>query len=964
MKNFLRLFRRMALCAAVACPLAVSCDMYDDTEIRDQLDMIINKFYELEQKMNAEINALKDMLEGKLLISGVQTNTATGVTTVTLSNKKELNLLPKTDLSSTVTYITSGGVDYWAYIDGDGKKQYFLNDKEEAIPVVSEMPEVITRDDDTYLVIGGREYPLSGNSVFSDYELITNELTGEVYAVTFTFGENMSFTVTVDGAAGFMFIKNEGWTQEPVSEQYVPSGMSAKVQYQAYGVVDYLLQVPDGWRVKAYEDQFLGNGFDITAPSAEHVASGIAADEGELKVVAVLEGGKAMIAKLDLTTKPFKEFSVSFGKANVKMNNGLYKYVYGVCEASVYDEDTIFAKAVECMDLYDYPAGYGVTFYDLEDEPLSNIAQADLSSGGEFVFWAIPAIYDEQTSEYSLMKGTILTETVKYVTAKMEVTGQSARDADVDIEVKGAESYYFGLTPKVDFFVEDVVYRLNMADYYTPKTELAYSGSVFSFAGITSAPSTEYVAWLAVAEAGKTYAAEDVLLYEFATVNYQPGSAVKVSAEVAETSFDVTASLSAPQADMVYYAFMTASEAKKYVDDAARAAYLFQSGTYAAAAEVADIKASDYVAKMSPEMSLVLIALATDTAGKYSKVLVRECATAPLQYNDLKVGVEMGLNTPEEVKLNVSVTGGKAVGYLYWIGKTTENTWYSLNYLGGKAETAQQYMYLNPTASRLTSVMTKYPVTDGVISIKDHTPGLQYVIVIMAKDESGLYSKAAELKFKPNSRNIGTVVLDSDPKWAAAKPSIEWVEERFTPQVGMMPGSYAFKITLPVNYTAYVLTATDEYFTMGNEEAEPISVEEKILTVIDWTDKSRDSDRVTDLALYEEKGYPYGHEFYHFHHVDPNFGSAVVWASKEVHDSNCQCVEKEVEQTTWDGKTFIRKHVLTFNDGKPMEFAQYQAIADKNKVVDRVFVVLQDLDGNCYQTYEWDVPFELFANAK
>ena len=424
MKNFKTLFkslRKLALFAVLACPVAVSCTTmqeYDDSEIKEQIEIIINKIYELEQKMNSEIQALKDMLAGKLLITSVKTDSQTGVTTVNLSNGTSFELLPEKDLKSFVTYITgSDGVAYWAYIDENGKKQYFLDENGEAVPVLAEIPEVVVKDGDTWIVVGGVEYPLAGNSVFSDYELIKDELTGEVYAVTFTFGEDMSFTVSVDGAAGFFFVKPSGWSTVAISDYFVSAGLTERVQVDARGVVDYVLQIPDGWRVKEYKDVFMGSlYFDITAPTKELIESGVAAPEGDLKVVAVLEGGKATVAKLYLSTDPFKEFSVSVGKASVKMYNGLQKFVYGVCEASRYNEASIFKTAVGLLDAYEYPAGYGVSDFDLEGVSLSEIAGKQLTAGSQYIFWAIPALYysTDDESGYYLKEGTAVYEVVTY----------------------------------------------------------------------------------------------------------------------------------------------------------------------------------------------------------------------------------------------------------------------------------------------------------------------------------------------------------------------------------------------------------------------------------------------------------------------------------------------------------------------------------------------------------------------
>ena len=220
-------FAKVALAVLLASPLAVSC--YDDSALQEQIDILVDKVFALEEKLNAELSALKSMLTGQLFISKVTRNAANGEVTIILSDGNELKLLPPTDLQSTVTYITIGGVDYWAYIDAEGKKTLFKNEKGEGIPVASELPEVVVKDGESYLRIGGVDYPLSGNSVFSDYELITDELSGEIYAVTFTFGEDMTFTVTVDGACGFHFVKPSGWSTVTVKVMSSP-----KVNVTAY----------------------------------------------------------------------------------------------------------------------------------------------------------------------------------------------------------------------------------------------------------------------------------------------------------------------------------------------------------------------------------------------------------------------------------------------------------------------------------------------------------------------------------------------------------------------------------------------------------------------------------------------------------------------------------------------------------------------------------------------------------
>ena len=977
MKTFNKISKlalKVACLAALAGPFMVSSctetiieehyyeNNYDDSDIWEQLNALIGKVYDLEQKMNSELKTLKDLLKGKIFIIDVKNDVSTGLTLVELSNGETLVLFPEKDMKSYVTYITlSDGVSYWAYIDENGNKQLFLDENGEAVPVYGNTPEVVVKDGDTYLVISGVEYPLSGNSVFSDYELVTDELTGEVYAVTFTFGEGMSFTVTVDGAAGFHFVRPAGWSTVIISDYFVPVGTTERIQIDARGVVDYVLQIPDGWRVKEYQDPYMGSMyFDVTAPSAELINSGVAAADGDLKVVAVLEGGKATVSKLYLSTEPFKEFSVSLAGANVQMYNGLQKFIYGICLESEYDEASLIETAESLLTAYDYPAGFGVSDIDFKDLSLEEIAGEALVPGQKYVFWAIPALYyqTDEDAGYYVKEGTFQKVPFKYASLSFEIGRESFRDAELMMEAKGVEGYYTEVLPKSDFLLEDVLFYLNNG-FYEERTEpMSYTGSVFSFAVVYPEPATEYVAWIAVAEDGKTYTEGDVIVREFSTLNLTPGSDVKVQAVLEPAATNVTAIFEAPGAENIYYAFVTTTEAKKHADEASKANYLFENGRYTS--EVAGVaESSDFNIKLKPETDVLFWAVATDAEGKYGEVLVMEGKTTPIKYNDLTVEISLAHNEPDDVQLNISTKGGEAVEYLYWIGKTADNTWKSPNYLGGSAETAQVYMYLNPTHTRFSDIANKYPVADGRIKMTDLAYGTNYVIVAMAKDASGLYSKATEFRFVPRAVGLGTVVTSDNPEWEKARPTIEWLRHRFIQSSGTLSGSYGFNITIPEGYSAYVLAGTDSYLNDGDETAE-LSVDDKIITIIQYVDRPRD----WHLTVSEDWVWPHiGYEHYHSHHGAPLWGNSVIWLSEEYHDARCACGGSYVEIREMQGHEVEVTHLININDGNPIEFRQPQAIASTQEVIDKVFVVCQDIDGNCYEPFVIDVPVEYFQNA-
>ena len=952
--------------ACMAVPAAVSC--FDPSGLQEQIDMLVDKVYELEEKLNNELDALKSMIEGNAMISSVIVS-AEGVTTIKLTTGAEFQLYPKQDMQSFITYmqasINGENVDCWAYIDEKGVKRYMRDAEGNPIPVAAETPKVVEIDGETYLVIGGVQYPLSGNSVFSDYELITDELTGEVYAVTFTFGEGMSFTVTVDGACGFSFVTTSGGFGQTliIKDYFVSYGLTEKVQIDPRGVVDYVLQVPDGWRVKEVEDVYMGTKyFAITAPSKEHVLSGVAEAEGDLKVVAVLEGGKATVSRLYLTTSPFTTFEVSLGNLNAKMYNGLQKFVYGVALKSQFDEGAVFSVAEGLLTEYSYPAGYGVTSEDLS-ATVAEVLGAEPVAGEEYVFWALPALYYETMDDagYYVDANTFVTKEFKYSSVEVEVSDIRFRDAKLTMEIAGADAYYMELLPATEFLLEDVLYCLNNRYYDPIATPMSYNGSIFELTGVEAAPATAYVAWVALAEDGKTYSEADVVVCEFSTLKLEAGASVKVVAgEQNVTALDVVVPLTAEGAESIYYSFMTKSSANSYADDEAKATYLFEKGASVKNTSV-EARLTDFISKTKPATAYVMMAVASDKDGKYGEVLTLDVATSEITYNDITVNVELIANDPGNVVLGVSAKD--AVDFIYWVGRTADNTWKSTNYLGGKLETAEAYMYLNSDNYKITSVMEKYPLVDGKITLTDLTVDVDYVIVAMAKDAKGVFSHGTMLKFVPNPVALGNVITKEDPKWEAARPTVTWLTDKFQPSTGMMSGQYGCTVLLPENMTGYVLLATDNALC-ESDVAYELEREAKMIKVMVEADHRRDSD-LPDPSIDPEEWpnymWPDGSIFFHHEHGHPLFGYGIIWANREVHQALCGGDHEGVKPGKANGKDIEVTHVLLFNDGNPIEFRQPSAIASTEEVVDKVYIVLQDLDGNCYETYVYDVPIEYYT---
>ena len=955
---------------AVACPMLASCQ-YDDSELWEQINDLAIRVHALEQKLNNEFEALSDMVKKSVTITSCEIQ-SDSTYKITLSTGVEFIADPKPDveLKSVVTYMNLGGVNYWAYYKADGSRELILNEAGERIPVETETPKVVTREDESFLVVGGVEYPLSGNSVFSNYEIIQDEMTGEIYAVKFAFGEDMSFTVTVDGAQGFWFVQQAGFYTSILSDYFVAAGMTERVQLSMIGVMDYVLQVPDGWRVKEFVDELVGvTYFDITAPTTEQVNSGDAVAEGNLKAMVVLEGGKATVAKLHLSSTPFSRIGVSLNKAYITAYPGLQKFVYGLAPKDALDEAAVCATASDIIEGGDVPAGYGYADgSNVVGEELTTLLAQGLTPGAEYVLWALPALLDAETEEFFINEDALATYEFTAYSVAFEVTKENFKGVDVSFSLTGADAYYADLSLKGDFNVAEVVKHLNYG-IYEPLTVTEYAGSAFEFieTDIVASPNTEYVAWVVVAEEGKTvFTEDDVLSISFKVTELAAGGNVKVvAAEPVLEATDITVDLSAAGAEMIFYTFVKYNDIPNYTGKEAE--QLIQKGKIVDGSS-ATVKLSDVITATyrQPETSFGFYAMAVDEDGKYGEAYFAELTTGSIPFNDLKVELELVSNNPGDVVVSVSTASGTADGYIYFIGKADNPTWTSANLLGGTAETAERYIAMKPNDTKLKAIANAYPIVNGQIKMTDLALSTDYVVAVVAKGD-GLTSRATVLKFKTRSVNIGTVVTSDDSKWAAAKPTVEYIPETFYAAAGQMPGAYGFKVTVPSGFTAYVVAGTDSYLNEGDETL-VLSVDEAIQKIIEHVDKPRSNNVTVDPDLWGEKGYPYGFEFYHYEHGNPLFGNAVIWASLEYHDSVCDCggeFDKAIQVTnTEEGDLTVYEHQkLNINDGTPVEFRQPYAMGSVEKVIDKVLVVCQDLNGNCYEMFSFDVPVELFQNA-
>ncbi len=1019
-KTTVKSFVSGLLCLALSAPALMSC--YDDSSLWAEIENLSGRVDDLESKLNGQIQAFNDLVAGgNLMIKSLQKQ-SDGSYVVTLSNGTTFNVLPAgVSVKGLIAYKEVNGVKYWAMYNTNGVLELLTDSSNNYIPVESVVPTVKEKDGKFYLVVGDKEYETgfsadSGFSVITGYELNKDE-SGNVYSVTFTFGEeSLTFTLPVDGYLGFTFRLGTAGNSTVIKDYYVDYGSTGQILAGMDGVVEYVLQVPSGWKVTEEVDELMDETYlNITAPSKAKVQAGEADAEGNLKVVAVVEGGKAMAARLYLTTSPFKTFTATASNAIINIRTGVDKYIYGLSDYP-FDADAVFAEAQALLKANDK----GVATDDL-NMPLSEVRGSALASGSRYVLWAMPAFYDysETSAGYSLKEGTASTYEFTYNNVKVEKVSVTYNDAVVKVDLGGAPAFYGGTALKSDALFDEILTQINNDVIDSYSTPLTYEGSAFKFpvaSVLDPTPETTYVTWVVPAVDGKdSYIKDDIVYVEYTLSGITAGGSVNVSAgtpKVTRTSISVP--LSAEGANSIMYVYMKSNYAGRYSSDKQRADLLLESKD---AKTVHGSSADAIIEKLAPESKMTMFAMAIDKDGKYGKPVSVEAVTDAMKYNSLTVTVTVNETTITSKSAEATITvSGDASDYIWWFGKEESDTFWTSSEMCGKSqETGQQYMALYPDDSNIVKAMNKSSLENGVLEMTELSGDTKYVLMVLAKDDNGDYSKAGFARFKTLAADLGTVVKAGSDTWKAAKNQVKitWHENRFRKAANSnMSAYYAFDISVPKDLTAYILCISDDYFDQNPEIRKET---DKILDIEAQCSRKYDAGVVVEDASgvklcepdwVDDAGATHTGTLlnvYNFYvHGYPTNGFATYFAEGSHGADNC---------TSWENgscynydyalKSITKRHSVDYyieyvkntrgnyckteatvnkvandlfeayypfykdaqpliyvNNGESLYMEQHYAIGtnDSGQVVDDVYVVFIDKSGNYYEPMSFEVP--------
>ncbi|MBE6240702.1 MAG: hypothetical protein E7115_04310 [Bacteroidales bacterium] len=1021
MKRIMKGIAGAVLAVVVSAPVFTSC--YDDTELWDAVEGLDDRVTKLEADLTAQADAMSTLLKDGSTVAKCEKQ-ADGSYLITLSDGTSFKALPQgTDFSSLMTYVEIGGSRYWAVYGPTGEAEVLLDADGKNIPV-SVKVDVTVKDGRYYLVVNGIEYETCYDveDIVQVFESCTphTDASGKVYALTFSFGEGLDVTVSVDGYNGVLFKIENASSMTLVTDYYVPYGTTQTFLIDKEGVIEYAPIAPAGWKVVEREDKQSGNTYlDITAPSRTLVASGAAFASGDLKAVAIVEGGDATITKLTLSADPFRTLDISATRLAVEPYTGVTKYVYGVVAEEDYDEDEVLAK-IEDLLVHggDVPEGYAVA------EKAVNVLVGEILSTGlnpekRYVLFIIPALYDmDAESVYYIDPDMLVTYDFGAILTSISEPVPSLFDADVVVEVIGTDKMWAGTALKTDDLFTNIIYSIQNG-ILDPVTEsLTYSGKASAFPtveaneGVEFTPGTAYVTWFVPFDPEKTeYTEDDIIYKEFKTLSIAQGGSLDVVAGEAEvTSSSITFPLSAEGAEMIYYAYLTEDEGGRLAATEGMDEYKFELLQESESCTI--VKADEAVATVSgliPESTMWLYAVAVDADGKYGKVTCVSATLEKVKFNSLTVSytnVEIG---SDEIEYEISVSGGTPVRYIYWIGTLNDPFWVKCGKTRGNAE---KYMAINPDDEAIARVMRANGdvSADGKIKITGLRLEEDYIMMVLAQDESGLFSKGAYKKVTTLAADLGEVRTEGSDLWNTARSSIvlDWIEESFESAAsqGLM-AQYAFNFSCPQDYTAYVMCASDTYF----EDAGLVKMSQIMIEIENFASRKYDDGRTpmeNGVPLNEPDYYKDGelrqgqmmNVYSYYVHGLPSLGFATYFAPDSHGEGNCIYWDEELgqdvnyqraldhiaehctlapyerradafglsgqEKADW-AQALLEAYlpyyenaepIVLVNDGSPLTIRNPYGtgVNDKGVVPDRVIVMLKDRQGNYFEPMMFEVP--------
>lgn len=809
-------FCRVAVVAMLAMPVTSCFSGYDDSEVRKEIEVLKGELAELEEQFNNEIAALKELLEGKIVVKSIEPK-SDGSIVVTLSNDKSFTVYPKSESvpANLITVIEgTDGLLYWAMYDSKGNATVINDGNGNPIAVVDQTPELRISEDGKSVEVsfdGGATWIPTNTESIADALISNIEV---VYSEWQTDSEGNALPlyciITLNDGAELKVGMNSRLILD-FDSVYVGAGTVAELVAIAEDASDFILTTPKGWSCEVSHDATAGRfKLNFSAPSSAEIKSGEAVGEGVAKFIVVFNNGMSAIASIKLSTTPVY-YSYLMGNIVVTVGGGIEEIVCGLVEAGSFSANVAAENASKYLADRTQKTAYGVSFAETLSATISaSKLCSTLTPGAEYTFWyAIP-----KAGAQSVAANEISTEVYVYSVPAFEVDSVSFFDAEVKFSVSGSNGYLVGFSPKSSYSNSAClnIYRENKDAGITLKQDIDYSGSFLEFFGAKGSAleyNTTYVAWFLECGGLDDVTTDHLCRWEFTTKNFEKGGSLEIASsnEVVEYT-NISATLSTSGHIYMYYAFLEPYMVSGYPTDEDKLDMLISEGTKCRSTE--PVKAQYHNA--SHGTTLTLVAVAVDEAGKYGKIFTKDFTTKSITYNNsLNITLSQP-DSPSIVDTRSMVTCDGAVSYRYICTPVGGSDWKKL--YGGKPEKAAEYMIINPTGKGVCST------TDELYALEQDADGnnyivvkglteVEHVLVAIAIDADGGYSRAKAVYFTPTV-DMGTIVRRSDAKWSEGKPTITIRET-----LDMEFFNFSWYVTPIEGYVAYTMAGNPSLLKDG-----------------------------------------------------------------------------------------------------------------------------------------------------
>ena len=778
-----------ALCAGVmtlgaSSSLFVSCDKYDDTELREQISALDKRVQNLE-------SVLKQLEELTARVDALYTLKFQ----VTTENELQYSF------DGGNTWISTGIV-LATQCEHECPPCQF-------VPCDHECPEVslIDNGDSVTIKVGDAEFTIE-----KPEQIVFEIRAGKVY---FQSEGTMQIAIKSSGI-------------EDITVMSAPKGWYAEINPE--GLVE--ITAPN------YEDCQEGYGWDENDEYYEIPAKCSAA--GYVKIHACSTEGKCMVGKLpvEVAGQPLVVKAYSGNAYFTLLGESSWwnaTFYYGVSEKANLEADTAdLLKRMNDGDWSisdDYPSNYGeLTEVEVS---IAELLGEEPQVGKEYVVWA--AVENSEAMPYDAEDLVLAYYSPVNVTVTENEAAKTAFNVEVTVDVQGADSYVAVSMPEsqlqwtsVDEIKEQMAMAMAEGQYYGKLYRESYTGSAldiangtsYSMSGNYSPDSDVYVFILPLdGRAKHDYTPADVADFQFATAPLAAGGSIDLSAKQvtsymgevydyeiwdyveAEITLDPYTQLGVevtPSAngewEALYYGWLDAAtyaDYGAYEEDLVD--YLLETSYPNSPAEVKEWPVY-LVQEVAPATTMHFVAFIVDKAGKYGKfahveLTSKELVKADFEWTEPYTSnvVDGILKNSTTLKFTPVFEGGKeAASYKYVLAQTK----YYNQYEGMDDAQMAEELYFS-TSSEVKTV-TAEELVNGVLYVDGHKYGYPYYFAIVPIDAEGNPGNSAAILEYETVFELSEAVTEGEA-FEATKPqftlNLPPVEE-FYPDGGWGDAAY------------------------------------------------------------------------------------------------------------------------------------------------------------------------------